>query len=326
MSNKRVLLVLLVCFLPLKEVEAIQPAVRCDSGVGYEEVMNAGLEAFYRTRWEIAEACFERLHRLNPSDPRGLFFSSMIPFWNYYFVESESRIADHFMEQSEKAILIAEERLEAGEEDLYLISLLSGLYGYQSLVASEEGRIRRALQTGRTGYRYTQQFLAIEDDRAELEIGRGIFHYMVGSIPGSLRWLVSLFGLNGSREKGLEHLERAAESNSYVRFDAMMVLSKIYAKEEKYELALDYAGKLVQERDENIIFQYLYAELLKTNGQKTEALVVYRKITGMEHGRLGVLVEKSLNRIEEIQEQLSYQHRGSVQLPSSERRKSGIVE
>lgn len=306
MSNKTCLLALLVCFLSLKEVEAIQPARRCDPGAGYEEVMNAGLEAFYRTRWDTAEACFERLHRMNPSDPRGLFFSSMIPFWNYYFVEREPGVADHFLEQSEKAILIAEERLEAGEEDLYLVSLLSGLYGYQSLVASEEGRIRRALQRGRTGYRYTQQILAMEDDRAELEIGRGIFHYMVGSIPGSLRWLVSLFGLNGSREEGLEHLERAAGSNSHVRFDAMMVLSRIYVKEEEYELALDYAGKLVQERDENIIFQYLYAELLKTNGQETEALVVYRKIAGMESGRLGVLVERSLNRIEEIQEHLSY--------------------
>ncbi|MEX2585474.1 MAG: tetratricopeptide repeat protein [Balneolaceae bacterium] len=306
MSNKTFLLALLVCFLPLNEVEAIQPTGHCDQGVGYEEVMNAGLEAFYRTRWETAEACFERLHRLNSLDPRGLFFSSMIPFWNYYFAGREPEIADHFMEQSERAILLAEERLEERDEDLYLISLLSALYGYQSLVASEEGRIRRALQSGRTGYKYTQQILAMKDDRPELEIGRGIFHYMIGSIPGSLRWLVSLFGLNGSREEGLDHLERAAGSNSYVRFDAMMVLSRIYAKEEKYELAQDYAEKLVRERDENIIFQYLYADLLKTNGQETEALVVYRKIAEMEPGRLGLLVERSLNRIEEIQKDLSY--------------------
>lgn len=302
-SNKTTLVVFLAWLMPFGEVEANRPSSFCNENTNadYEWVMKTGLDSFYQTRWEVAEACFERLHRLNPSDPRGLFFSSMIPFWNYYFVERDPEIAEHFIEQSGQAILIAEERLEREGEDLYLVSLLSGLYGYQSLVASEEGRIRRALRSGRTGYKYTQQILAIEDDRPELEIGRGIFHYMVGSIPGSLRWLVSLFGLNGSREEGLKHLERAAESDSYVRFDAMMVLSRIYAKEEKYELALLFARKLVQESEENIIFQYLYAELLKTSGQETEALGVYRKIAGMEAGRLGVLTERSLDQIEEIQ-------------------------
>jgi len=282
----------------------INNSTLCHSAGGYEDTMYQGLEAFYRTDWNTAESCFERMKLLDPEDPRALFFTAMIPFWEYYFVENNRDLADRFMKLSDKAIQQAERKLESKPDDLHLISMLSGLYGYQSLVASEESRIRTALLTGRIGFGYTQQLLKRQEESPEVDIGRGIYHYMVGSIPGSLRWLAALFGLKGDREYGFHYLNRAACSSSYVRLDAKMVLSTIHKRERQYDQALSYTRRLLVNYEENIIFLFVHAELLEQSGKDFEALSVFQKIADMNHDRLFILIERSRERASELQAEI----------------------
>lgn len=262
----------------------------------YNELMADGLDAFYQTDWQQALQYFESMKQMDPEDPRGYFFASMIPFWEYFFIGQNSEAADRFLEESEIAINLGENKLERTPSDTMLIAMLSGLYGYQSLVASGENNIRTALSTGRIGFGYTKKLLEFDDDLPEANIGRGIYHYMVGSVPGALKWLVRLFGLNGDVDTGFDELKRAAESDSYVRTDAKMILAYLYNKEENYNQAVFYLSELNNQFNNNVIFKYVYAETLEKKGDYKSALIQYEKIIDIENPHLEKLTEISRDK------------------------------
>lgn len=263
----------------------------------YDQIMMDSLEAFYQTEWEKAEIYFKSMKELDPADPRAYFFSSMIPFWEYFFVDQSEESAKDFFMQSNEAIILGEEKLRKNPGDKMLISMLSGLYGYQSLVASGENNIRTALRAGRTGFGYTKKLLEFDESIPETQIGKGMYHYMVGSVPGALRWLVRLFGLKGDVETGFEELKKAAESDSYVSVDAKMILAYIYSKEEEYEEALYYLSRLRLEYPGNTIFQYVYAETLENAGCTEEALIEYEKVIVMNNPELKQLHAMGVEKI-----------------------------
>jgi tetratricopeptide (TPR) repeat protein len=266
----------------------------------YDEIMSSGLEAFYQTDWDDAQRYYDELIEIRPDDPRGYFFSSMIPFWKYFFVTEDEQAAEKFLRISGKAIHLAETQLQDKPEDTSLIAMLSGLYGYQSLVASGENKVRTALRSGRTGYGYTKQLLEIDDNMPEVHIGRGMHHYMVGSVPGALRWLVRIFGMNGDVETGFNELKIAAESESYVSTDAKMILAYLYNREENYERSLHYLYELNHQFNRNIIFRFMLAETHEQNGDIAEATKLYKNVMEVENNNLRELIELSREKIEKL--------------------------
>lgn len=273
----------------------------CSPYHSYDAVMYYGLDAFYRSEWETAESCFEQMRQIDSEDPRGYFFSAMIPFWSYFFVDRSSETADRFLELSERAIDLAEMRLPETPDEILAISMLSGLHGYRSLVASRENRIRRAFQSGRTGFSYTRRLLELEETGPETDVGRGIYHYMAGSVPGSLRWLASIFGLSGSREAGFDYLRRASEADSFVAVDARMILAYLHNRDGDHRKALQYTARLVGDFEQNLIFIYKHADTLLESGRKEESACYYGKAAAREHAALSLLTESSRKKLEELE-------------------------
>ncbi|MEX1211693.1 MAG: hypothetical protein WEA36_02485 [Balneolaceae bacterium] len=249
-------------------VEKQNPATLLDTGQSF----------FYKGEWQEARFCFQEMQRRQPEDPAGYFLESMIPFWEYYFVKQDSELADQFFDVSEKAIKRAEILLESDPDQSAVIAMLSGLYGYRSMVASEEGAVREAFRSGRRGYEYTQQLMSLEINSPEIHIGRGMYHYMAGSVPGSLRWLARLFGLRGEKQTGVDYLEEAARSDSYTRLDARLILSVIYKREGLEESALHHLNALLSNYEENRIFLLLKADLLQELGRTEEAGKLYHQL------------------------------------------------
>ena len=160
--------------------------------LSFEEKLEHAVEQFYQTRWTKAQAIFNDLKEEYPKDPRPHFFESMMPFWEYFFIHQKSDLANKFLKQSESAVLLSEQQLDNNPNDTTMVFLLSGLHGYRSLVAASEKNYRVAMQSGITGFSYTRQLLSLGTNRPDAQIGRGMFYYMVGSIPGEVRWLTNL--------------------------------------------------------------------------------------------------------------------------------------
>jgi tetratricopeptide (TPR) repeat protein len=254
----------------------------------YESRLERGIESFYRSDWAQAQSTFRQLQVLEPQNPKAYFFDAMIPFWQYFFASSDSKSATEFLKRSDKAIDVAEKRLKRSARDTSAVLMLSGLYGYRSLVAAAEKEYTTAIKSGVTGFTYTRQLLAINDANEDALIGKGVFQYMVGSIPKEGRWMTNLIGMSGTVDGGFKELERAAKSKSSSRIDAMMILAYLYDREKRYHDALRISKELVKAYPENIIFQYYMARSLDMTNQVDKARDVYRYVVEKEHDLNGL--------------------------------------
>lgn len=271
-----------------------------DTSATYDEKLQEGIEAFYNTEWEKSESLFHELMEENEKDPQPHFFSSMMPFWEYFFIDQNEELADEFLSRSEKAVNLSEQKLDSSPNDTTMVLLLSGLHGYRSLVAAGESNYRVAIRSGMTGFSYTRKLLSLDTDRPDARIGRGMFYYMLGSVPSELKWATNMAGLKGDMEKGFEELKIAAESDSYVSNDAIMLLMYLYNKEERYEEALRYAEKLTERLPKNIIFKFKKAEILENTGNKEQARELFAEIAESNNRRLATLIEKSKEKVEQL--------------------------
>lgn len=266
----------------------------------YESELKKGIEAFYQTRWDEASAVFDRLRQRDPDDPRAYFFESMIPFWDYFFGGNTEQSAERFLRLSEKAINISYRQLKENPHDTTMVLMLSGLYGYRSLVAAGEGNYQTAIRSGMTGYTYTRQLLSLDADDPKALIGKGIFHYMLGSVPKNMRWMTNMMGIKGDMQEGFDLLEQAARSDSYVSNDARMILVYLYKRENRYQEALSHIEELRRRYGENIIFQYNYADLLEKCDRLSEARQAYRAVTAMPGTHLEELKIQSRERLRQL--------------------------
>lgn len=266
----------------------------------YDQKLERGIEAFYQTEWDEASQIFQELKVRDKDDPRAFFFDSMIPFWEYFFGGNSSEAAAEFLERSREAIAISNDQLNDNPHDTTMVLMLSGLHGYRSLVAASEKKYQTAIQSGMTGFTYTRQLLALDDTDPKALIGKGIFYYMVGTVPKELRWATNMMGIKGSREEGFEILEKAATSDSYVSNDAKMILSYLYKREKQFDKAMKHIEDLCDKYTENIIFQYNYAELLEKDNREIEAKEAYRTVAQSESTHLRSLKEQSRNKLRKL--------------------------
>lgn len=271
-------------------------------GPEFNKRLEEGVQAFYQTEWGRARKIFDELKSESPSNPMPYFFESMMPFWEYFFVNQTEELATEFLEKSEKAIELSNKRLDEVPGDTTMVMILSGLHGYRSLVAAGESNYKIAIRSSMTGFSYTRKLLSLDSDRPDAKIGRGMYYYMLGSVPKEMKWVTNIAGLKGDIEMGLSELTLAAQSNSYVRHDAKMILMYLYNREEKYEEALVYAEKLTKEFPENVIFIYKKAEIYDKLGKMDLAKDQFTKILELDNKFLREVTNKSRSRIRELEE------------------------
>lgn len=274
-------------------------AVACISAVismganDYDNRLAEGVDAFYHADWGEAETVFRELQRREPTNPKAYFFDAMVPFWQYFFGSSDGKTAQDFLSRSEKAIEVGEKHLRKAKSDTSAVLLLSGLYGYRSLVAASEKEYSTAVKSGMTGFGYTRQLLAMDEGNEDALIGKGVFQYMMGSVPKEGRWMTGIMGLSGDVETGFKELEKAADSNSQSRTDAKMILVYLYDRERRHHDALRVAKSLSDEFPENIIFRYYLARSLEHTDQKRDAANAYALV--VESDKQGVSALKKMS-------------------------------
>lgn len=287
-------------FPPPGDGSGISPSDNSNSLLD-DSVFVQGVEAFYSTDWETADSIFSRLKEERPEDPMPWFFSSMMPFWEYFFIEQTEEKAAEFLEDSEIAVELSEQQLDRSPSDTTMVLLLSGLHGYRSLVAAGENEYRVAISSGLAGFNYTRKLLSLGSDRPDARIGRGMFYYMVGSIPREMRWASNLVGFRADVDQGFDELKKAAESDSHVSADAKMMLMYLYNKEQRFEESIEYAEILTDEFPENIIFRFKAAEIFENAGNIDQALAYYENVTQMDNPGFDRIRSLSSEKIEQLQ-------------------------
>jgi tetratricopeptide (TPR) repeat protein len=241
-----------------------------------DQEFTAVTELFYAGKWDECEAEIGRLKEIYPEGIKLDFLESMIFFWTFYYCGKQPSVGRKFIELSEN--IISESKTSVKETDDDILLLKSGLLGYQALTHVSLMSFKDALKSGKKAYEITTELEKrnIKDDRAA--IGFGMFNYMLGSVPSQLKFATKMMGLSGDKEKGMEYLHQASESDLYIRFDGRMLLAELFARDSYFEEALKKVEISMEESPDHLVFLLKAANLCGKLGKADQRETYLNKI------------------------------------------------
>ncbi len=197
----------------------------------------------------------------------------------------------------------------ANYEDAIKIFLTEDAKLYKQLSKNEDSRITKlqALEKNSPYYRFTQAEVKLQWAFVKLKMGdelnavmgmrsayklleeniklypdfvpnkktMGLLNVIIGSIPSNYNWVLSLIGMEGDIDKGMEQLNDVCKDDNPFRLEASIIKVLV----ENYIVhankgQIEEATKLYQENRYNLLICYLYAAILTKNSRGAEALTV----------------------------------------------------
>jgi tetratricopeptide (TPR) repeat protein len=130
-----------------------------------------------------------------------------------------------------------------------------------------------------------EKVLELDPRYTDAKLVVGAHNYVMGSLPWGVKVAVSMVGLSGSKEKGIDYLYEVARANTENSVDAKIALLLFLRREHRYSEALGLLRGLIQQYPQNVLMALEEGNLLRSLGQHQDAAAAYRKV--WEYGRAG---------------------------------------
>jgi tetratricopeptide (TPR) repeat protein len=190
----------------------------------------------------------------------------------------------------ESAIQKADARLSKNPNDvraLYAKGISNGT------LASFEAMAKRsyvsAHSKARVAHDLHEQVLKLDPTFEDAYLAIGAYDYVVGVIPGFVRFLLSPFGVRSAgKDVGIEELETAAAKGKFATTDAKMILIVVYTREKRYEDALKILQGLHAKYPRNFLVELsegsVYGKLHMFDDAERVYLEILEKIRAKKDG------------------------------------------
>lgn len=263
-------------------------------------------DRFYNLDYDRAVTDFQRVLDRHPEDPfavnhlvtaimfRELYHMGAMntgEYANDSFIGQAHRPADPKVKQQIQSLVaraekLEEQRLKANPND---IDALYARGTTRAQFATYTALIERAWFSAlrnAVGARHDhEKVLELNPNYIDAKLVVGAHNYVMGSLPWGVKVAVSLIGLSGSKEKGIQYLYEVARSNGETSVDARIALLLFLRREHRFNDALTLLRGLVPEYPQNVLFALEEGSLLRSLHQDSDAVNVYRKI--WQDGRNG---------------------------------------
>lgn len=134
-------------------------------------------------------------------------------------------------------------------EALFTLSMCSGLVlDYAALV---ERRRLGIFPLARQTQALSQRLLALNPPYYDAHLTAGSVEYVIGSMPFFLRWFIRVDGIDGNKDKAVEHLMIVSTRGRYYGPFARILLSVIHLREKRPREAEKLLDGLVADFPEN---------------------------------------------------------------------------
>jgi tetratricopeptide repeat protein len=263
-------------------------------------------DRFYNLDYDRAIPDFQRVLDRHPDDPfavnhllTAIMFRELYrmgamntgEYANDSFIGQAHRPADPKIKQQiqslvERAEKLEEQRLKANPKD---VDALYARGTTRAQFATYTALIERAWFSAlrnAVGARHDhEKVLELNPNYTDAKLVVGAHNYVMGSLPWGVKVAVSLVGLSGSKEKGIQYLYEVARSNGENSVDARIALLLFLRREHRYNEALTLLRGLLPEYPQNVLFALEEGSLLRSLNRDQDAANVYRKI--WQDGRNG---------------------------------------
>lgn len=130
-----------------------------------------------------------------------------------------------------------------------------------------------------------ERVLELAPQYTEAKLVVGVHNYVMGSLPWGVKVAVSLVGLSGSKDKGIQYLYEVSRSNTETAVDAKIALLLFLRREHRYGEALSLLRSMIQQYPGNVLLALEEGTLLRLMNQNQEAAAAYRRV--WDAGRAG---------------------------------------
>jgi hypothetical protein len=128
-------------------------------------------------------------------------------------------------------------------------------------VALVEKRQIASLSVTKRAYREAKALLAIDGSYYDAYLTTGFTEYLVGSLPGVVRWFVKFDDVQGDKEKGFRTLDLVATKGRYLRGLAKILMATGYIREKKPLEAQKLLSDLTTEYPANPLLKREYQKI-----------------------------------------------------------------
>jgi len=285
--------------LPSVSAQASTPDKPSADTRPHDALIDSGFERFYNLDYDQAIQDFERALEKHPNDPlmvnhvttgvlmRELYRMGAMntgEYANDSFVGQAHRSADPKMKERIKTLVqraekLEDQRLTANPNDvdaLYARGVTRGQFAtYTALV---ERAWFSALRNAVGARHDHERVLELAPNYTDAKLIVGAHNYVMGSLPWGVKVAVSLVGLSGSKDKGLQYLSEAADSPDEIGVDAKVVLMLFLRRERRFDEALKVGRGLIPRYPQNVLFALEEGNLLRASGHNPDAVAVYRRV------------------------------------------------
>src|SRR5438094_512100 len=160
----------------------------------------------------------------------------------------------------------------------------------QGTLAAFEATVKRSYVSAhgkaKEAHDLHQQVLKLDPTFNDAQLGVGAYDYVVGVLPGLLRFVLSPLGVRSAgKEMGIQELEAVATKGKIASTDAKMILVVVYTREKRYEQALNLLQELHSTYPRNFPFELAEASVYGKMQKWDEAEGVYEQILAKIHAK-----------------------------------------
>ena len=234
-----------------------------------------GLDYCYNFKWGKADEAFQKLIDKYPDDLRGYHYKSTISLW-YYLSSKSTDDYQNFIRYSDLALDKGVKQLDNDPDNEIILYTLGTAYSSRAIVFAKAESYLNAAWASKKSESYLNDALKINPKRADAYLGLGLYNFAVGQIPPGFKWALSLAGIKGNKELGIQYLKKAANEGYLSKTEASYYLSQIYSEAvNNYEMAATCLKPLIKKYPDNLLFNYSMGvlEIKRKNLSQAEKII-----------------------------------------------------
>lgn len=184
-----------------------------------------------------------------------------------------------FLNYIDRSQALAKRRLAgnpADKDSQYFLGSAYGVLG--SFTFTIDRNLKGAFGYGKRAYQVDRQLIQSDPKYYDAYMTVGLYDYIVGSLPWYIRWMGTVLGFQGNKERGIQYLNLAMQKGQYDSSDSRVILVVILVREGRYGEALKYAEQLYSLYPKNYLLQLNEAQILEKLGRIDPAVAVYQQV------------------------------------------------
>ncbi|HEY9165840.1 MAG TPA: tetratricopeptide repeat protein [Candidatus Kryptonia bacterium] len=237
----------------------------------YDILVGKGRDLAYNVRFEEAESLFTEAARISPGRAESYFNIAQVHLWLFLWTNNRGEY-ETFTRWYDSTVTKSEKIIDSNPGDYRATYLLGETYQLRAIAGVAAHSYLDAFWATKSASGSFERTLKLAPDFYDAYRGAGEIHYFLDFLPGSVKWAITLFGMEANKAKGFSELRLAHEKGTLDKVKSALSLAQIYSDYvAEYDSAEILMRELVTRFPRNPLFNYHLAVILIREGRLHEA-------------------------------------------------------